>query len=71
MKVPDNIEPQVLIITDPEMPNTTAQFIWKRPVPTVTVDDYLDNLKQELYLNMLSSRLEELTKQPDRPIPLP
>ncbi|NLO11966.1 MAG: insulinase family protein [Candidatus Cloacimonetes bacterium] len=68
VKVPDNIEPQVLIITDPEMPNTTAQFIWKRPVrPTVTVDDYLDNLKQELYLNMLSSRLEELTKQPDPP----
>jgi zinc protease len=64
--VPENIEPQVVIVTDPEFPYNMAQITWKREVrPTSTVGDYYQSLKEELYCDMLSTRLEELSKKPN------
>ena len=66
--VPDNLEPQLVIVTDPEFPYNMAQITWKREVrPTFTVGDYYDQLKEELYCDMLSMRLEELSKKPNPP----
>ena len=66
--VPENIEPQVVIVTDPEFPYNMAQITWKREArPTFTVGDYYENLKEELYCDMLSTRLEELSKKPNPP----
>lgn len=66
--IPPNVEPQVVIVTDPEFPYNTTQIIWKREMrPNNTVGDYYDELKQELFGNMLSKRLEEFSKKPNPP----
>jgi zinc protease len=64
--IPENVEPQVTVVTDPEFPYNLAQIIWKRENrPIITMGDYYDQLKQDLYCDMLSSRLEELSKKPN------
>lgn len=66
--VPENMEPQLVIVTDPEFPYNTAQITWKREVrPTFTWGDYYESLKEELYCDMLSTRLEELSKKLNPP----
>lgn len=66
--IPENLDPQIAIVTDPEFPYNMAQIIWKREMrPAVTLGDYFTQLKQDIYLDMLSSRLEEISKKPDPP----
>lgn len=66
--VPENIEPQVVLVTDPEYPYNMAQITWKREAkPIFTVGDYYEDLKAELYCDMLSTRLNELSKKPNSP----
>ena len=68
IRVPENIEPQVVLVTDPEYPYNMAQITWKREAqPTLTVGDYFESLKEDLYLDMLNTRLEELSKKPNPP----
>ena len=66
--VPENIEPRVVLVTDPEFPYNMVQIIWKREAqPTFTVGDYYETLKEDLYCDMLSMRLEELSRKPNPP----
>jgi len=66
--IPENIEPQIAIVTDPEFPYNMAQIIWKREMrPSSTLGDYYTQLKQDIFCDMLSSRIEELSKKPDPP----
>lgn len=68
IRVPENIEPQVVLVTDPEYPYNMVQIIWKREArPTITVGDFFEELKCELYCEMLNMRLEELSKKPNPP----
>ncbi len=59
---------QFLIVTDPEMPSTVGQIIIKHPEEKVsTVGDYRTSLMKSLFNSMISSRLREISQQPNPP----
>ena len=59
---------KVVILTDPEQPNTVVQVITKRPeIRERTLNDLRESLKRSLFNAMLGNRTEELTQQADPP----
>jgi zinc protease len=57
------------IAADPEITQTSAQLIWKRPSEGQSlVGDYRRSLIQRLFENMLNERLGDLTRRPDAKI---
>jgi len=59
---------KVVIATDPEFPYTVAEIIIKHPETiTKTTADYLQNVRVNLFNQMLSDRLGELTQKPNPP----
>jgi len=66
--VPDNEEPLFSIVTDPEATRTNVSLYFKHdPKPDITVADYRRGIMENLYNNMLNTRLQELTQQADPP----
>ncbi|MDD4223283.1 MAG: insulinase family protein [Candidatus Cloacimonetes bacterium] len=66
--VPENLEPQAIVTTDPEYPNNVLQVMWKKDVQRVTnIGGFYDNLATTLFYTMLNHRLEEHSKRPDPP----
>lgn len=66
--IPDNKEPLISIETDPEAQASTIMFFYKHPKKdAVTLNDFRDNLKAELFSEMFNQRLFELGMKPDAP----
>lgn len=58
----------VKIVTDPEYPYTIAQIIVKHPgTVTKTTGDYMQQVKVQLFNQMLNARLNELLQRPNPP----
>jgi zinc protease len=58
----------VKIVTDPEYPYTVAQIIVKHPgTVTKTTGDYMQQVRVQLFNQMLNSRLNELLQKPNPP----
>jgi zinc protease len=58
----------VKIVTDPEYPYTIAQIIVKHPgTVTKTTGDYMQQVRVQLFNQMLNSRLNELLQKPNPP----
>ena len=66
--VPGNIRPLVAIASDKEATSTDVSLYFKLPkATTTTVREYRRDLVERLYLQMLNSRLGEITQKPDAP----
>lgn len=66
--IPENTEPQVVVAKDKEFPYTVMQVIWKKDVtPMRTVGDFYQELKSQLFFDMLNARLNEITRKPNPP----
>lgn len=66
--IPAHKDTKVIIVTDPEQPNTVVQVIYKRPeIKERTLNDLRENIKRGLFNTMLGNRIEELTQQADPP----
>ena len=71
IKIPANKEPIVGIITDPEMPNSAIDLVWKsEPLPREynnTDIALLTNLLKDIVSSVMNERLQEITTKPDAP----
>jgi len=66
--IPPNRAPLVSITSDPEATSTVVSVYYKLlRAPTTTVAHYRRDLAGRLYLQMLNSRLNEITQRPDAP----
>lgn len=66
--IPSNRAPLVAIASDREAINTDVTLLFKQPrLPTTTVEHYRRDLATQLYLQMLNSRLSEISQRPDAP----
>ncbi len=66
--VPDQPGTVYSVITDPEATNTRISLSSKMAArPFVTVGDYRRYMVEGLFSNMLSARLDEITRAPDAP----
>ena len=67
-KVPPHEETLVSISTDKEATFSTVMIVNKfEHIPVLTKDDYIEWMKRELYNDMVSARLTEMTQQKDPP----
>lgn len=68
-EVPDQSGTDFAIATDPELPNTSVEVLYKMELDSEsTVGDYRRSLVEALYNSMLNARFAELTQQADPPI---
>ncbi|MBO6169171.1 MAG: insulinase family protein [Bacteroidales bacterium] len=71
IKVPDNVEPIVGIVTDPETPNSEVTILWKsEPLPRElnnTDVALLTNILKDIIGNVMSERFQDITSKPDAP----
>ncbi|MGN8067356.1 M16 family metallopeptidase [Mucilaginibacter sp. 22184] len=66
--VPPTPGTAVKIATDKEFPYTLAQIIVKHPgTPTKTTTDYMQQMREQLFNQMLNARLGELKQKPNPP----
>jgi zinc protease len=66
-QIPDNEKPLIAVLTDKEMAQTAVQMFVKHPRFIMkTVEDYRTSMVHNLYNQMISDRLKELT-QTDNP----
>lgn len=66
--VPDNHEPQVVVVTDREFPMNILNVMWKKPVESQqTLGALYDVMRGYLFFGMFNNRLEELSKSADPP----
>jgi zinc protease len=64
--VPDNTEPLFAIASDPEATSTSVAVYFKQPLRDAsTVAAYRTSIVERLFLNMLNTRLFELSQQAD------
>ena len=62
--IPAHKDTKVVIVTDPEQPNTVVQVIYKRPeIKEKTLNDLRESIKRGLFNTMLGNRIQELTQQ--------
>lgn len=70
-ELPDNDEPIIAVVTDPEAPFTTIRLEYKRDVlpeeVKKTVNGYIFQLSNGLISTMINNRFEEIIQQPDAP----
>ena len=67
-QIPPAKDTKVVIVTDPEQPNTVVQVIYKRPeIKERTLNDLRESIKRGLFNTMLGNRIQELTQQADPP----
>ena len=71
IRVPDNTEPVVGIITDPEASSTSIQLLWKSeavpPALNSTLAGKLDETVKSLIGNIMDERFEDISAQADAP----
>ncbi|MEX2153891.1 MAG: insulinase family protein [Gemmatimonadaceae bacterium] len=66
--IPGNQAPLIAIASDKEAVTSDVSLLFKLPkLSTTTVGDYRRDLVGQLYLQMLNSRLSEITQKPDAP----
>ncbi|MEP6763669.1 MAG: insulinase family protein [Gemmatimonadaceae bacterium] len=66
--VPSNVLPLVAITSDAEATGSSFTIFYKRPGHAAsTVGDYRNQLIEQLYFNILGSRLREIAQKPDAP----
>jgi zinc protease len=66
--VPAHGDTLISIVADPEVPITTVQIAHKlAPDADQTVGSFRQSLVERLYTNLLSLRLQEITRDPDAP----
>ncbi|QJW92138.1 insulinase family protein [Spirosoma taeanense] len=66
--IPAHKDTKVVIVTDPEQPNTVVQVIYKRPeIKEKTLNDLRESIKRGLFNTMLGNRIQELTQQANPP----
>ncbi|GAB4031319.1 M16 family metallopeptidase [Spirosoma gilvum] len=67
-EIPAHKDTKVVIVTDPEQPNTVIQVIYKRPeIKEKTLNDLRESIKRGLFNTMLGNRIQELTQQANPP----
>jgi zinc protease len=67
-EVPDNKEPLISICSDKEATNAMTLLLYKHKAKTVyTVEDYKHYLEAQLYNEMLSARMKEISDKADAP----
>ena len=71
IKIPDNVEPIVGIVTDPEMPNSDVEILWKsEPLPREynnTDIAFVTELLKDIVGSVMNERFQEITSKPDAP----
>ncbi len=68
VEIPDNKEPLISIVTDKEATNSMILIVYKhKSKVNYTVEDFKTMLTANLFNEMLSARLKEITVQPDAP----
>ncbi len=66
--IPSHKDTKVIVVTDPEQPNTVIQVIYKRPeIKEKTLNDLRESIKRGLFNAMLGNRIQELTQRADPP----
>lgn len=69
--IPDNVEPRVGVITDPETQNNTCQFYWRRqsiPMEYRNTDQvFVMDLISQLFSRVMEERFTDITSRPDAP----
>ncbi|WP_316819678.1 M16 family metallopeptidase [Pedobacter gandavensis] len=66
--LPDNKEPLVKVITDPEQPYNIAQVMYKQRAGVVkTTSDFKKSLMYAMINSMLAARLQEITQKGNAP----
>ena len=66
--IPGNKEPLVAIATDPEATSSTVMMFYKHPKKeALIINDYKEQLIQELYSAMIINRLNELSQKAESP----
>lgn len=67
-EIPAHKDTKVVIVTDPEQPNTVVQVIYKRPeIKEQTLGDLRESIKRGLFNTMIGNRIQELTQQANPP----
>ncbi len=67
-EIPAHKDTKVVIVTDPEQPNTVVQVIYKRPeIKEKTLNDLRESIKRGLFNTMIGNRIQELTQRADPP----
>ncbi|MDA3874450.1 MAG: pitrilysin family protein, partial [Kiritimatiellae bacterium] len=65
---PAHEETQVGTFSDPELTSASVTLIWKHPPEVIqTEEDYIQDIKESLAIDMLNQRLQELTQKGDAP----
>ena len=71
IKVPNNVEPIVGVITDPEMPNSDIALVWKgEPLPVEynnTDIALVTELVKDVISSVMNERFQDITSKPDAP----
>jgi len=71
IKIPDNAEPAIGVLTDPELRNTAVVTYWRREaLPEVlnsTPVGLMTDLAQEIVTQAMNERFEDIAAQPDAP----
>jgi len=66
--VPLNGKNQFIAVTDKEFPYTVMEILIKQPkLPEGTKQDYYEYVKREIFNQMLSGRMSELSQKPNSP----
>lgn len=67
-EIPENIQPKIKIVTDPEFPYSVVSVLYKHPSKTLrTSDDFIDAIKKAAINSMFSARIQELIEKGDAP----
>ncbi|MCR5325912.1 MAG: insulinase family protein [Bacteroidales bacterium] len=71
IKVPDNKEPIVGIVTDPETPSSEVTILWKsEPLPREMANTdiaFMTDLLKDIVAEVMSERFQEITSKPNAP----
>lgn len=71
IKVPDNVEPIVGIVTDPETPSSEVTILWKsEPLPREYMNTdvaFVTDLLKDVVATIMSERFQDITSKPDAP----
>ena len=70
--IPENTEPSIGILTDPEMPSTSISFYWKSGIQSEEANDTapfaVETLIKQVISNAMSERLSDIKQKPDSPV---
>lgn len=71
IRIPDNVEPVIGILTDPECQNTTWEVLWKSEATPEEINSTLQGLMVDLIKSIvttvMSERFTDICAQPDAP----